>query len=336
MIASTRPAIVFLPMLLVCVMSGAAHAQEAVPACDATASPALLALPPAASATGTQIVASPFGEVELPTAPVSALGMYTTDVDILIWLGYPLADRQPIRSSGYDTFPCFFPQEELRGITPFGSYPDYNYEQILLAEPDFILNGLGYDAAANERLPQIAPTYSVNAFDGRSWQDHFAETAKALGRFDRYEAWLAIYRNRLAEVRETIGANADAIVAPLSYWDGKFNTGCYAGVECTVFRDLGLTIFEGALKDDGKGVALSPESIDQLQDVDYVFTSTGIGEAGMKAHREQMAEATRNPLWNSLDFVRKDHVVPFEMEMVYGSPSGQLAFLEVVARALAD
>ena len=34
------------------------------------------------------------------------------------------------------------------------------------------------------------------------------------------------------------------------------------------------------------------------------------------------------------DFVKAGHIVPFEMEMVYGSPSGQLAFLEVVAEAL--
>ena len=47
-----------------------------------------------------------------------------------------------------------------------------------------------------------------------------------------------------------------------------------------------------------------------------------------------MAEAAKNPLWVQLDFVKAGHIVPFEMEMVYGSPSGQLAFLEVVAEAL--
>ncbi|AEQ52952.1 hypothetical protein, partial [Pelagibacterium halotolerans] len=47
-----------------------------------------------------------------------------------------------------------------------------------------------------------------------------------------------------------------------------------------------------------------------------------------------MDEAAENPLWSRLDFVRDGHIVPFDMEMVFGSPSGQLAFLEVVAETL--
>src|SRR5690606_26229950 len=162
----------------------------------------------------------------------AALGMYTTDVDILIWLGFPLAERQPIRGdNGYEDFPCYFPQEPLEDIEPFASYPEYNYEQILLAEPDFILNGLGYDDEVVDRLPQIAPTYSLNAFDGQSWQAHFKQTATALGRLDRYEAWLAIYETRLAEVRELIEAHLDAVVTPLGYLNGVYYVGCGARIQ---------------------------------------------------------------------------------------------------------
>lgn len=312
-------------------------AREGGKECGGYPAPAFPELATVSAGEGTATVRSPFGEVEIPTAPGAALGMYTTDVDILVWLGFPLAGSQPIRGlNGYETFPCFFPEAPLEGIATFGNFPDYNYEQILLAEPDFILNGLGYDAAVNERLPQIAPTYSVNAFDGRSWQQHFKETAQALGRLDRYEAWLAIYEARLAEVREAIKRNADAVVSPLGYWEGQFNASCYAGVECTVFRDLGLTIFEGALKDNGDGVEIGSEDVGQLDGLDYVFTIVGVGEEGLAEHRALMAEAANNPLWAQLDIVRDQHIIPFEMEMVYGSPSGQLAFLEVVAKALSN
>ena len=79
-------------------------------------------------------VKAEFGEVELPTDPQAALGMYTTDVDILITLGYPFAKSQPIRgNSDYTTFPSYFPQAELAGVTPFANYPDLNYEKILAA-----------------------------------------------------------------------------------------------------------------------------------------------------------------------------------------------------------
>lgn len=314
-----------------------AEVADAGKICGGYTAPVFPDLTPVEATAGTAVVASEFGKVTLPIAPGAALGMYTKDVDMLIWLGFPLADAQPIRGdNGYETFPCFFPEAALKDIATFGNYPEYNYEAILLAEPDFILNGLGYDTEVNDRLPQIAPAYSVNAFDGRSWQEHFEETAAALGRKDRYETWLGIYQSRLAEVREAIKGNADAVVAPLGYWEGSLNSSCYAGVECTVFRDLGLTIFAGALADNGDGVELSAEQVGQLELLDYAFITVGVGEAGMAEHQTLMAEAAKNPLWNQLPIVRQQHIIPFEMEMVYGSPSGQLAFLEVVAEALSQ
>ena len=113
--------------------------------CQGTVIPSLPDLPPVSEGSGTKNVSTQFGDVELPVAPQDALGMYTTDVDILVWLRYPLADSQPIRGdSGYTTFPCFFPYQALAGLKTFANYPDFNYEAILAAKPDFILNGLGY------------------------------------------------------------------------------------------------------------------------------------------------------------------------------------------------
>jgi iron complex transport system substrate-binding protein len=305
--------------------------------CSGYQAPQFPDLTPIAAVEGTRTVTSPFGEVTLPTAPGKAFGMYTTDVDILVWLGYPLATTQPIRGdNGYTSLPCFFPNAQLSGITYFANYPEFNYEQILLAEPDFILNGLGYDAAVNERLPQIAPTYSVDAFDGRSWRDHFKETAEALVRPERYQLWVDTYEARLAEVKEEIKANADAVVAPFGYWNGVFASGCYVGVECSVFRDLGLTIFEGSMANDGSGVELSPEEVGQFAPIDFAFTGIGVGDDGVKAHEELMAEAAKNPVWTELGFVKDGHVVTYDLEIAFGSPSGQLAFLEVVAKALSE
>ncbi len=316
----------------------AAQSEPAAPReCGGYPAPVIPDLTPTAAHDETASVETPFGAVELPLAPAAALGMYTTDVDMLVWLGYPLAASQPIRGdSGYETFPCFFPQGPLAGIDTFGNYPEYDYEEILSTGPDFILNGLGYDDDVNARLPQIAPTYSVNAFDGRSWREHFRETAEALDRIERYEAWVAVYEARLAEVRKAIAHNSDVVVAPLSFWGGKYSSSCYVGVECSVFADLGLTIYEPALADGGTGVELSPEEVGQLESVDYAFTGIGIGDQGLKEFSETMAEAGKNPLWSRLEFVQQQHIVPFEFEMVFGSPSGQLAFLEVVAKALSE
>lgn len=303
--------------------------------CQGTVIPSLPDLPPVSEGSGTKNVSTQFGDVELPVAPQDALGMYTTDVDILVWLRYPLADSQPIRGdSGYTTFPCFFPYQALAGLKTFANYPDFNYEAILAAKPDFILNGLGYDTKVVKRLADIAPTYSVDAFDGTSWQTHFKQTAAALGRSQYYDQWEELYQQRLAEVKARIGDPASITVAPVGFWEGKANTGCYTGVECQVFEDLGLTIAPVALTNNREGEALSGEQIGKLAGIDYAFSTKGLGETGQKEFDAVMAEAAKNPLWNELDFVANDHIVTYEMEMTYGSPSGQLAFLDVVEKAL--
>jgi iron complex transport system substrate-binding protein len=315
-------------------LAAVAAVALALSACTTTSPELAVAPAPAASVT----VSSAFGDVTLPAEPQAALGMYTTDVDILIALGYPLAKEQPIRGdSGYTTFPSFFPQEALQGVTPFANYPDYNYEKILAASPDFILNGLGYDEKTHERLKEIAPTYSVNAFDGRGWMEHFKETAEALGRTRQYEAWMAKYQARVAEVKAAIGDKAkDVMVAPVSYWDGKVSSSCYSGVECQAFADLGLKVFPDAKKNNGDGVSLSGENLGQLAEIDIAFTMIGVGESGEKEFATMMDTLGRNKVWTALPFVKDNRIQTYEMEMTYGSPSGQLAFLDVVEKAFAD
>ena len=282
----------------------------------------------------TVTVTSEFGKVDLPAEPKRALGMYTTDVDILITLGFPLAEQQPIRGDGYTDFPWFFPQAELEAVKPFANYPDYNYEKILAAQPDFILNGLGYDEKVVKKLPTIAPTYSVDAFDGRSWTEHFEETAKALGRTAQYDAWVAKYDAGVAEVKAAIGEQAKGkVVAPFGYWEGKVNSSCYSGVECQAFRDLGLTIYPGAKKKNGEGVAFSAEQVGQMSGVDVAFAIKSPGEKGQQEFDKTINQLSKNKLFADLPFMVNDKLVTYDMEMTYGSPSGQMAFLDVVEEA---
>ena len=76
----------------------------------------------------------------------------------------------------------------------------------------------------------------------------------------------------------------------------------------------------------------------QSQDIIRKSATNGFTPAPRaRDHQEEVAklrEAAKNPLWNELDFVANDHIVTYEMEMTYGSPSGQLAFLDVVEKAL--
>lgn len=299
----------------------------------AAGSLALTACSGASSAGGdaeTFAVESATGTVNIPVEPQAALGFYTTDVDMLITLGYPLASEQPIRGdSGYTTFPAYFDQDALAGITPFANFPEFNYEKVLEAEPDFILNGLGYDEEIGETLSDIAPTYTYNGFDGRNWLEIFEETATALDRVDEYQAWVDGYQARVDELKaEIAAAGVNPVVASLSYYEGALGTSCSYGLMCGVYEDLGLTI---APISAGDGVELSLEQIDQLQGIDLVFESAG---TDLVSDMKSAPELTGTTAWQNLDFVKSDSIANYEMDIVYGSPSGQLAFLELVAAAV--
>ncbi|MFF3065356.1 ABC transporter substrate-binding protein [Oerskovia sp. NPDC057915] len=279
----------------------------------------------------TRTVDSAFGETTIPTDPQAALGVYTTDLDMLITLGIPLADSQPIRSQGYTTFPSFFDQKALEGIKTFENFPEYNYEEILAAEPDVILNGLGYDDELVTKLPDIAPTYSFNGFDGRDWRESFAEVAKAFDKVAEHDAWTAKYQAKVDDVKARLAAaGIDPVVGPVGYGDGEVITSCY-GTPCLVFKDLGLRITP--LVEPEEGTTLGTEQLEQLAGIDWVFTSTAPDEKTGEL-TDPFAELAGNGLWTSLPFVANGNVAVHDMEMIYGSPSGQYAFLEVVEKAL--
>ncbi|HEY5882372.1 MAG TPA: ABC transporter substrate-binding protein [Nakamurella sp.] len=280
-----------------------------------------------------------FGTVAVPTEPTAALGFYTTDLDILITLGYDLAAEQPIRDD-YTEFPTFFPKEPLEGITGFHNYPEFNFEKVLSVGPDFILNGLGYEDGLHQRLSDIAPTYTYNAFEENAdWRDSFKLLSTDLGRTEQYQAWVDAYRARIDEVRGKLdAAGIHPVVADVSYWDGQVNVGCY-GVPCLVFDDLGLEISPVADSDgdgegDSTGRALTLEQLGELSGVEVMFSQGNPTDGTITGTVVDEPALAANGIWQSLPAVQAGAIHPYDYEMIYGSPSGQLAFLDVVEQAL--
>lgn len=286
-----------------------------------------------ASATGaatTRTVASEVKEVTMPASPQAALGMYTTDLDMLITLGIPLAKSQPIRDDGYKTFPYFFDQTALEGITPFNNYPEFNYEAILKAQPDVILNGLGYEKDLDAKLSEIAPTYTFNGFDGSDWRTKFKTVAEAFGKVDKYNEWMAKYQSKVDDIKKRLAESGkDPLVGPIDYYENQVGASCY-GTPCLVFKDLGLRVTPLT---EGEGTNLSTEQLEQLKDIDVVFT-TAVPETDGGVAGDAFTPLEGNKLWTALPFVANKQIHTFDLEMIYGSPSGQYAFLETVEKAL--
>ncbi|UPL15710.1 ABC transporter substrate-binding protein [Microbacterium galbinum] len=289
------------------------------------------------TADDTVELTTPTGvDITIPAEPTAALGFYTTDLDILITLGFDLAGTQPIRDD-FMAFPDFFPQEELEGLETFGNFPEFNLEAVLEAEPDFILSGLGYEEDLDGQLQKIAPTYTYNAFDGGDWRDVVAKAATDLGREEQWQEWVDQYEARIADIRSRLdAADIHPVVADVGYWDGQVTTSCY-GVPCLVFADLGLEMAplmnatEDGLPASDEYAELSPEQLGQLEGIDVVFT--GAEEDGTVWVEEDEA-LQQNAIWQNLSFVQDGEYYPYNYEMIYGSPSGMDAFLTVVEKAL--
>lgn len=300
-------------------------------ACSTTsdASTGTDAAPGSSAEATTRTVESEFGEVTLPTDPQAALGMYTTDLDMLITLGVPLAQSQPIRDDGYSTFPSFFDQEALEGITPFTNFPEFSYESILAAQPDLIVNGLGYDESIGTKLAEIAPTYSFNGFDGSDWRVKFEALAEALGRTAEHDAWTERYQAKVDDIRARLDeAGLDPVVGSVGVDGDQVTVSCY-GTPCLVFDDLGLDITPLS---DGEGATLSFEEVGQLDGIDAVFTSMAPEDDG--SFGDAFEALAGNAVWQQLPFVTEGQIFTSDLEMIYGSPSGQYAFLEEVEKAL--
>lgn len=291
-------------------------------------------------AAATTTIDTTFGTVAVPTEPAAALGFYTTDLDMLITLGYELAKEQPIRDD-YSSFPSFFAQDALAGITGFHNYPEFNFEKVLAVGPDFILNGLGYEDGLHQRLSDIAPTYTYNAFEENAdWRDSFRQLSTDLGRTAQYQAWTDAYQARVDEVRGKLAAaGLHPVVADVSIWDGQVNVGCY-GVPCLVFDDLGLEITpladsDGDGQGDSTGQKLTLEQLGGLNDVQVVFSQgSPAADGAISGTVADDPTLAANSIWQGLPAVRAGAIHPYDYEMIYGSPSGQLAFLAVVEKAL--
>lgn len=282
-------------------------------------------------------ITTPSGtDITMPAEPQNALGFYSTDFDLLLTLGIATADTQPIRD-GVDKFPDFFPIDVDRDLTTYPSYPDYDLEATASADPDFILNGLGFKDDLDEQLQTIAPTYTFDSFADEDWRDSAEKVASDLDRTEQWQAWEEGYNDRINDLKATIAEMDDApTVVAAGVFQGKVDTACH-GVPCLVFKDLGLDISEAMDPEDGISIndadGLSMEELGRLSDADIAFTWANAD--GSVPLTEDEALSSDN-LWQSLPFVEDGNIVEYDREMLYGSPSAQDAFLTVVEEALAN
>lgn len=278
----------------------------------------------------TRLVENALGETRVPAEPRRIVDLAGgAGVDRLLTLGVvPVASYGAVgdRTGAPRWFedvewPVEVEAGQIENITTAEESVDI--EKIAALEPDLII---GYDYSFDgirEELSRIAPCVGITPTNGPEWKESFRKTAEAVGREDRYRAWLESYESRLEELRSRTAAEGTVSLL----WNGDpaavriYASGSQPGA---IVEEAGFRLPEIARVDDGTGVTspnVSLEKIPEL-DADAVFVMTD-QEQAPEALEEFEATYGVNPLWRRLEAVREDRVYPVDIYLwTNGGPTG--------------
>jgi len=295
---------------------------------------------PAASAA-TRRVESPLGPVELPVEPRGVVAGYTTDMDVALVLGLPLAGGPGARGLATQAFAPYQPADRLADVTRVTTYPEANFEQIAALRPDCIIDSAEADPRRYELLSEIAPTFNFNPVlyprnTPVDWRGALLAVGDAFGRRERAEREIATYEERAAALRERLAERwAGATFVTLGSWQPGLVlvTDRQMHPALILAEDLGLTpapVMPEAFDDRPN---LSLERLDLL-DADLLFVRVEAAEEGAARDRAALDGVQASPLWQRLPAVEAGNVVEYDAELFYASPLTANAFLDVVEAAL--
>jgi iron complex transport system substrate-binding protein len=274
---------------------------------------------------GTRTVTDARGtEVRVPAQPRRVVTLSEPTLDSAIALGL----RPVATTNGRGDFPSYL-AAQTHGVPTVGLLGRPDVEHVAALQPDLILLDAtaGQDAAVTEELRDIAPTVDVSK-TGQDWRTAFAATAAVLNRVPEGAHLLAELDERVAEVRDGLGKNADAVVSVV-HWDrtsppSALLKGSVAG---RVLEDLGLRRPPAQDRQGpGRPVPVNLTNLRQI-DGDWLF---------LAASREALRAARATPGFTRLRAVRDGHIVRGDGSAwtSAGGPLAERVIVNDVARAL--
>ncbi|MGF1470345.1 MAG: ABC transporter substrate-binding protein [Rubrobacteraceae bacterium] len=289
-----------------------------------------------------------YGEIELPADPQRLVPGYTTEMDYALVLGIPMAAGTGATGSrsGADQPFAEYQQEaypgRLEGLERVQTYPEANYEQIAVLNPDCILDQVAADDEGRyERFSEIAPTFVFQDYEAVAglefgkpdWRGSLRKVGRAFGAPERADEYIADYESRVEVLRgrlaERWSDSTFAAVWPWTEFFGVFGRDA-AQVHQILFDDLGLTP-ASVLEPDTRELSL--ETLPQI-DADVLFFALPLKEDSLERDRQMAAPYLNSPLWQEIPAVQKDQVYEFDQELIYTGPLTAAAFLNKVESSL--
>jgi iron complex transport system substrate-binding protein len=262
-----------------------------------------------ATTAATRMVTDDLGRtVELPANPQRIVALQDLQVlRPLLDLGVtPIASVTHPRAEGAFRF---VEEYDVSGVEVIGLLGEPSLERLVQLKPDLIIGTLSAGADEQvETLSAIAPTVVYNA--GRPVIEYHRSLAEAVGALDAYDALMADYEVRLAELREGIAPISDELVVSLLAFNpnaGQIEIG--EGPYTLIFQGAGIKQPEPQVNFESadEGIRRYWISLEQLpeHDADIILLLYTNDPA-------VNAPITESPIWKQLKAVQAGQVVEID------------------------
>lgn len=267
------------------------------------------ALAAAPVSTATRTVTDDLGRtVDVPARPQRVVALQDLQVlRPLLDLGVtPIASVTHPRAEGAYRF---VEEYDVSGVEAIGLLGEPSLERLVALKPDLIIGTLSAGTQDQlETLSAIAPTLVYNA--GRPVIDYHRSLAEAVGALDAYDALMADYETRLAELRAGVAPMSDELVVSLLSFNpnaGQIEIG--EGPYTLIFRGAGIQQPEPQVNFESadEGVRRYWISLEQLpeHDADLILLLYSNDPS-------VNAPITSSPIWEQLAAVKAGQIVEID------------------------
>ncbi|KOP68432.1 hypothetical protein AMS62_26675 [Bacillus sp. FJAT-18019] len=269
----------------------------------------------AANESGTRLVSTTMGEVEVPDKPERVITDY--------YLGYLLTlDVKPVGSNGVFMENPYL-EDQIEGITDVSD----NLEAIVSLDPDLIVTG---DAKKYEAYSKIAPTvYLENIADVR-------ELVEQLGVITNKQSEAAVWLTEFEEKLTTAKKRVNAIIKEgetVTVFDGgilkevTLYGNAYTGR--TIHGELGMPMNENVIRDIDPKVGwmkISSEVVGQYVG-EHIFMAVDT--------KKETFDYANDPLWGTIPAVKNNELYEIDGYRFYFSdPVSVLGQIEDITEML--
>jgi iron complex transport system substrate-binding protein len=292
---------------------GSAITEEAV---DATQAPAT-ATQGEASATGegerasggTRLIKHALGETRAPAEPRRVVALLSA-ADVALAVGVkPIAVDDSTAKSEYL-------RGRLEGVENIGQASEPNLEKLATLKPDLIVALDVVIEDVYDELSRIAPTVGVRFGEASGeWKRYNREYAEAMGKGEEFERAMAGYQARARAFRAAMGdrlKETEVAVMRASPENLRFDLpGIFIGD--VVYNDAGLRLPPGLRAYHEREprqptLEISREQFRLAEGSDALFTWNVTGTGTAEDDRRQAAEMLQDPVFRTLDVVKRGDV----------------------------